>query len=93
MLAVQDIDIRPISDLRNHFADISQIVQNGKTIVFTKNGYGNMVAMSFDTYKAWSDPVLAELRRVDALCANDSSHYTRAESLKILKDRANARRK
>ena len=86
-------DIRPISDLRNKFAEIADYVQDGKTVIFTRNGYGCMVTMSFESYKHMNDPVLDDLRRVDALCAADLRHYTRAESLKILKDRRNARGK
>lgn len=37
--------------------------------------------------------VLAELDQADALCENDPRHYTRAQSLKILKERRDARRK
>ena len=45
--------IRPISDLRNKFTEISWIVHEDKEPVFlTKNGYGDMVVMSFDDYKA-----------------------------------------
>lgn len=44
--------IRPISDLRNKFADISRIVHESKEPVFlTKNGYGDMVLMSIDDYR------------------------------------------
>ena len=88
-----DSDIRPISDLRNKFAEIADSVQGGKTIVFTRNGYGCMVTMSYDTYKHLNDPVVAELNQVDELCENDPRHYTRAQSLKILKERRDARRK
>ena len=41
---------------------------------------------------AWN-VVIAELNRADALCENDPRHYTRAQSLKILKERRDARRK
>lgn len=45
--------IRPISDLRNHFADISKILHTtGKPMIFTKNGYGDMVCMSMDAYES-----------------------------------------
>jgi prevent-host-death family protein len=44
--------IRPISDLRNNFADISRIVHETQEPVFlTKNGYGDMVVMSMETYE------------------------------------------
>ena len=90
-MLVKDSDIRPISDLRNKFAEIADYVQDGNTVIFTRNGYGCMVTMSFDSYKHLGDPVLAELREADRLCAADSRHYTRDESLAILKERANAR--
>ena len=86
-------DIRPISDLRNKFAEIADYVQNGNTVIFTRNGYGCMVTMSFDAYKHLNDPVIAELNRDDELCESDTRHYTRAQSLKVLKERRDARRK
>ena len=44
--------IRPISDLRNHFAEIAKEVQGSKEPVFlTKNGVGSMVVMSMDAYE------------------------------------------
>lgn len=44
--------IRPISDLRNRFTEISRIVHEDKEPVFlTRNGYGDMVVMSIDDYK------------------------------------------
>lgn len=39
--------IRPVSDLRNNFADISKTVHETKKPVFlTKNGFGDMVVLS-----------------------------------------------
>ena len=36
--------IRPVSDLRNNFAEISRIVhETGEPVFLTKNGYGDMV--------------------------------------------------
>jgi len=44
--------IRPVSDLRNNFADISRIVHETSEPVFlTKNGYGDMVVMSMEAYE------------------------------------------
>jgi len=46
--------IRPVSDLRNNFADISRIVHESSEPVFlTKNGYGNMVVMSMDAFERY----------------------------------------
>jgi len=44
--------IRPVSDLRNNFAEISRVVHETSEPVFlTKNGYGDMVVMSFQAYE------------------------------------------
>ena len=44
--------IRPVSDLRNKFAEISRIVHEDKEPVFlTKNGYGDMVVMSVELFE------------------------------------------
>ena len=44
--------IRPVSDLRNKFAEISKDVHEQNEPVFlTKNGYGDMVVMSMEAYE------------------------------------------
>lgn len=44
--------IRPVSDLRNHFAEITREVQESKEPVFlTKNGVGSIVVMSMESYE------------------------------------------
>lgn len=44
--------IRPVSDLRNNFADISKTVHETEQPVFlTKNGYGDMVVMSMEAFE------------------------------------------
>lgn len=44
--------IRPISDLKNNFADISKTVYEKKQPVFlTKNGYGDMVVLSMEAFE------------------------------------------
>jgi len=44
--------IRPVSDLRNNFAEISKLVHETNEPVFlTKNGYGDMVVMSIEEYE------------------------------------------
>lgn len=46
------LQIRPVSDLRNNFADISKIVhETAQPVFLTKNGYGDMVVMSFEAYE------------------------------------------
>ena len=44
--------IRPISDLRNRFAEVSRDVHESNEPVFlTRNGVGDMVVMSMETYE------------------------------------------
>ena len=44
--------IRPVSDLRNNFAELSKTVhETGEPIFLTKNGYGDMVLMSIEAYE------------------------------------------
>lgn len=45
--------IRPVSDLRNHFADISKTVhETAKPVFLTKNGYGDMVVLSMEAFES-----------------------------------------
>jgi prevent-host-death family protein len=48
--------IRPISDLRNNFAEISKLVHEEQEPVFiTKKGYGDMVVMSMEQYESFAN--------------------------------------
>jgi prevent-host-death family protein len=45
-------NIRPVSDLRNNFSEISKVVHETQEPIFlTKNGYGDMVVMSMEAYE------------------------------------------
>ena len=45
--------IRPVSDLRNNFADISKTVhETAQPVFLTKNGYGDMVVMSMEAFES-----------------------------------------
>lgn len=44
--------IRPVSDLRNHFASLAETVHKYDEPMFlTKNGVGDMVVMSMECYE------------------------------------------
>jgi len=44
--------IKPVSYLRNNFADVSLMVhESSEPVYLTKNGYGDMVVMSIETYE------------------------------------------
>ena len=60
--------IRPVSDLRNHFAEITKEVQAGNEPVFlTKNGVGSIVVMSMEAYEArrYDSEVYDKLREAE----------------------------
>lgn len=59
--------IRPITDLRNNFTEISKIIHdNHQPIFFTKNGYGDMVAMSVEVYEDMRSRLLIGNRLMQA---------------------------
>ena len=45
------MNIRPISDLRNRYADVERDVIEGGPVFLTKNGYGSMVVMSVEQFE------------------------------------------
>lgn len=54
------LDIRPVSDLRNKYAEIEEAVRNGSPVYLTKNGYGIMVVLSLEQYSALCDQAKKE---------------------------------
>ena len=45
------INIRPVSDLRNKYPEIEDLVlKEDEAVYLTKNGYGSMVVMSLEKY-------------------------------------------
>ena len=63
--------IRPITDLRNT-TEISDLCHARREPVFiTKNGYGDLVVMSMETYEA-----LTETAAVDAAISQAEAEYT-----------------
>ena len=45
-------NIRPVSDLRNHFAEITREAElSGEPVFLTKNGVGSIVVMSMESYE------------------------------------------
>ena len=62
--------IRPITDLRNT-NEISDVCHaTGEPIFITKNGYGDLVVMSIETYEQ-----IAETHRIDNAIAEAEAEY------------------
>lgn len=70
------IDIRPISDLRNHFSEIEAAVSSGHPVFLTKNGYGAMVVMNLEQYAALTEETEQKLDEADRLAAETSARMT-----------------
>lgn len=61
------INIRPVSDLRNKYPEIEDLVlRENEAVYLTKNGYGSMVVLSLEKYsemlKALDEEKLLEAR-------------------------------
>lgn len=74
------LQIRPVSDLRNKFAEIEEIVSTNRSPVFlTKNGYGAMVVMSLDLYDSLTDSIETKLDEADIQAASTKSRLSHDE--------------
>lgn len=81
--------IRPVSDLRNNFAEISKTVHETSQPVFlTKNGYGDMVVLSMEAYEnlQFESEVYFKLREAEKEAELTNTRYFSKEVLKAMKD-------
>lgn len=74
------IKIRPVSDLRNKFPEIENIVHEGETIYLTKNGYGSMVVMSLEKYSQLTEDIEFKLGEADKAATLDDTRYAPEET-------------
>ena len=82
------INIRPVSDLRNKFAEIEQLVrEKGEPVYLTKNGYGSMVVMSIEQYSKLTDSIELKLDEADRAAAMSDVHYSADEVFKRVRGR------
>ncbi len=74
--------IRPVSDLRNNFADISKTVhETAEPVFLTKNGYGDMVVMSIETYeyKLFKGEIYLKLKEAEMEASSLKKRYSHNE--------------
>lgn len=83
------INIRPVSDLRNKFPEIENLVHEGEPVYLTKNGYGSMVVMSLEKYAELTDDVEIKLDEADRAAELDDTRYTHEEVFSKLRERIN----
>ena len=86
-------EIRPVSDLRNNFAEISRTVhETGEPVILTKNGYGDMVVMSYEEYQniQYDMMVMRELRAAEMESENTTERFTHDKVMSDIRDRIKA---
>lgn len=86
------MNIRPVSDLRNKFPEIEDIVlKSGKPVYLTKNGYGSMVVLSIEQYSALVDKVELKLDEADREAALSDVRYSGEDVFKRARGRIHGR--
>jgi prevent-host-death family protein len=84
------IQIRPVSDLRNKFPEIEELViREGQPVFLTKNGYGSMVVLSLDKYAELTDHIELKLDEADKEARSTDIRYTHDEVFSRVKARIN----
>lgn len=72
--------IRPVSDLRNKFPEIEEVVLNtGEPVFLTKNGYGSMVVISLEQYSKLTDELELKLDEADRAAGLSDTRYSGEE--------------
>ena len=81
--------IRPVSDLRNNFADISKTVhETAQPVFLTKNGYGDMVVLSMEAYEnlQFDSEVYFKLQEAEREAELSNIRYSSKDVLKAMRD-------
>ena len=80
--------IRPVSDLRNNFADISKTVhETAQPVFLTKNGYGDMVVLSMEAFEnlQFESEVYFKLQEAEREAELTDQRYSSKDVLKAMK--------
>lgn len=81
--------IRPVSDLRNNFADISKTVhETAQPVFLTKNGYGDMVVMSMEAFESlqFESEVYSKLQAAEREAELTDQRYSSKEVLQAMRE-------
>lgn len=81
--------IRPVSDLRNNFAEISkQVHETSQPVFLTKNGFGDMVVMSMEAYEnlQFESEVYFKLQAAEREAEETNARYSAKDVLKAMKE-------
>lgn len=83
------LNIRPVSDLRNKYPEIEQLVLGGEEVYLTKNGYGSMVVMSIEQYSKLKDMLEMKLDEADYQAEATSERLSHEDVFTKLRGRVN----
>ena len=81
--------IRPVSDLRNNFSEISRIVhETAEPVFLTKNGYGDMVVLSMEAFEnlQFESEVYFKLKEAEKEAELTNTRYSSKEILKAVRE-------
>lgn len=81
--------IRPVSDLRNNFSEISKVVhETAKPVFLTKNGYGDMVVLSMEAFEnlQFDSEVYFKLQAAEKEAALTDKRYSSKDVLKAMRE-------
>ena len=81
--------IRPVSDLRTNFAEISKTVhETAQPVFLTKNGYGDMVVLSMEAFEnlQFESEIYFKLQAAERKAELSSERYSSKDVLKAMKD-------
>ena len=81
--------IRPVSDLRNNFAEISKTVhETAKPVFLTKNGYGDMVVLSMEAYEnlQFESEIYFKLKEAEREAELTDTRYSSKDVLKAMRE-------
>ena len=81
--------IRPVSDLRNNFAEISRTVhETAKPVFLTKNGYGDMVVLSMEAFESlqFESEVYFKLQAAEREADLTDKRYSSKEVLQAMRE-------
>lgn len=81
--------IRPVSDLRNNFAEISnQVHETNEPVYLTKNGFGDMVVLSMEAYEnlQFESEVYFKLKEAERVAELGGKTFSSKEVLKNIKE-------
>mgnify|MGYP000886974789 FL=1 len=84
------IQIRPVSDLRNKFPEIEDmVIREGQPVYLTKNGYGSMVVLSLEKYAELTDGIEFKLDEADKEADLTDTRYSHDEVFSKVRERIN----